>query len=277
MDGPDTTQTSPPARVVEMEVELKPEAADGEGSPDASNASNAANMANTGKSARRAAAQPQPLEELCADQPLELRIEALLMSSDRAIPESRLAEVLGIAGKGASKRVNAAIETLNQQYATSSRAFRAERLAGGWQLLTLPAFGPLLHRLHEKRQETRLSQPALETLAIVAYRQPIMRAEIEAIRGVASGEVLRSLLERRLVKIVGRAEELGRPMLYGTTSEFLKVFGMANLDDLPQIKGLVLPTTRPKIAAPEIETSAESAATSPGHAQPAADTSSSVD
>jgi segregation and condensation protein B len=86
-------------------------------------------------------------------------------------------------------------------------------------------------------------------LAIVAYRQPIMRAEIEAIRGVASGEVLRSLLERRLVKIAGRAEELGRPMLYGTTSEFLKVFGMANMDDLPQVKGLNLPSTpRPAIA-----------------------------
>src|SRR5690606_6377967 len=116
--------------------------------------------------------------------------------------------------------------------------FRAERLAGGWQLLTLPTFGPLLHRLHTERQQSRLSQAALETLAIIAYRQPIMRAEVEAIRGVASGEVLRGLLERRLIKIAGRAEELGRPMLYGTTKEFLKVFGLGSLDDLPAVQGL---------------------------------------
>jgi len=190
----------------------------------------------------------EPIEP-CADLPLEARIEALLMTSDRPLSEARLAEILGVSGKGASKRITAAIETLNQNYAQTSRCFRAERLAGGWQLLTLPAFGPLLHRLHEQRQQTRLSQPALETLAIIAYRQPIMRAEIEAIRGVASGEVLRSLLERRLVKIVGRAEELGRPMLYGTTSEFLKVFGLAGTDDLPQVKGLNMPS-RPLAALP---------------------------
>jgi segregation and condensation protein B len=176
--------------------------------------------------------------EPCADLPLASRIEALLMTSDRPLTEARLAELLGVAGKGSAKAITAAIDELNALYEQSSRAFRAERLAGGWQILTLPAYGPLLHRLHEERQLSRLSQPALESLSIIAYRQPIMRAEIEAIRGVASGEVLRGLLERRLVKIVGRAEELGRPMLYGTTSEFLKVFGLASLDDLPQIKGL---------------------------------------
>jgi segregation and condensation protein B len=92
--------------------------------------------------------------------------------------------------------------------------------------------------LRGEKQQTRLTQPAIETLAIVAYRQPIQRSEIEAIRGVACGEVLRGLLERRLVRIVGRAEELGRPMLYGTTSEFLKVFGLSSLSDLPQSKEL---------------------------------------
>jgi segregation and condensation protein B len=111
-------------------------------------------------------------------------------------------------------------------------------LAGGWQLLTIQQFAPLLARLHTDRQQTRLSQAALETLSIVAYRQPIMRAEIEAIRGVACGEVLRSLMERRLIKITGRAEELGRPMLYGTTNEFLKVFGLSSVDDLPDVQGL---------------------------------------
>jgi segregation and condensation protein B len=176
--------------------------------------------------------------EPCADQPLALRVEALLMTSDRPLTESRIAELLGLSGKGTTKSVGAAIEELNATYQQTNRSFRAERLAGGWQVLTVPAFGPLLHRLHDDRQQSRLSQPAMETLSIIAYRQPIMRAEIEAIRGVASGEVLRGLLERRMVKIVGRAEELGRPMLYGTTGEFLKVFGLASLDDLPQVKGL---------------------------------------
>ncbi|MHC4210645.1 MAG: SMC-Scp complex subunit ScpB, partial [Planctomycetota bacterium] len=110
-------------------------------------------------------------------------------------------------------------------------------VAGGWQLLTLPALGPLVSRLHRDRRESRLSQPALETLSIIAYRQPIMRAEIEAIRGVACGEVLRALLERRLVRITGRAEQLGRPMLYGTTGHFLKVFGLPGLDALPPLEG----------------------------------------
>lgn len=176
--------------------------------------------------------------EPCADQPLASRIEALLMTSDRPLTETRVAELLGLSGKGTVKAVAASMEELNSTYQQTGRSFRVERLAGGWQLLTLPAFGALLHRLHDDRQQSRLSQPAMETLSIISYRQPIMRAEIEAIRGVASGEVLRGLLERRMVKIVGRAEELGRPMLYGTTGEFLKVFGMASLDDLPQVKGL---------------------------------------
>ena len=190
------------------------------------------------ESASQSRRDREEIVEPCADLPLTARIEALLMASDRPLTEFRIAELLGLSGKGSAKKVVAALEELNSHYSQSGRAFKVERLAGGWQMLTLPVFGPILHRLHDDRQESRLSQPALETLSIVAYRQPIMRAEIEAIRGVASGEVLRSLLERRLVKIVGRAEVLGRPMLYGTTREFLKVFGLAGLEDLPAVKGL---------------------------------------
>ncbi len=225
-----------PSRVVELEIEADA----GDPTPGAHRDAPPSSHVE-GQPGRTSKPVAEPEVEPCADVPLELRVEALLMTTDRPISEARLGEVLGLSGKGMNKRVAAAIETLNQHYEQSNRAFRAHRLAGGWQLLTLPAYGPLLHRMHEQRELTRLSQPALETLAIVAYRQPIMRAEIEAIRGVASGEVLRGLMERRLVKIVGRAEELGRPMLYGTTSEFLKVFGMANMDDLPQIKGLNMP------------------------------------
>jgi segregation and condensation protein B len=187
----------------------------------------------------------------CADQSLECRIEALMLCSDRPVSESKLAELLGLSGAGTTKAIREAIDDLNRQYAKSGRSFRIEKLAGGWQILTLAQFGPLLARMHTERQASRLSHAALETLSIIAYRQPLIRAEIEAIRGVACGEVLRGLLERRLVKIVGRAEELGRPMLYGTTREFLKVFGLSSLDDLPDVEGLDPKAMRRKSAAPQ--------------------------
>jgi len=174
----------------------------------------------------------------CAEHPLATRIEALLVSTDKPLTEARLAALLGIEKKGAASVVREAIDELNQQYEQTGRSFRVERLAGGYQMLTTPAFGPLLERLHTERQQSRLTPAALETLSVIAYRQPVMRAEIEAIRGVACGEVLRTLLERRLIKIVGRAEELGRPMLYGTTRQFLQVFGLSSLDDLPEVEGL---------------------------------------
>ena len=192
---------------------------------------------------------------VCGDQPLTARIEALVLASDRPLGEGKLVELLGMVpepgrrrGEGgdvpskarreAVKQVREAIEQLNAAYASTGRSFRIEELAAGWQVLTLPAFGPLIARLRGDRAQQKLSQAALETLAIVAYRQPILRADLESIRGVACGEILKTLLDRRLVKIVGRAEEVGRPMLYGTTQEFLRIFGLASLSDLPQAKEL---------------------------------------
>ncbi len=155
------------------------------------------------------------------------------MVSDRPLPPAKLAETLGDA---TAKQINEAIETLNEVYEQTGRSFRAEQLAGGWQLVTLPEYGEILAALQRTRAAMRLGPAAMETLAIVAYKQPALRAEIEAIRGVACGEVLRSLMDRKLVKIVGRAEELGRPMLYGTTKRFLELFGLANLKDLPPVE-----------------------------------------
>ena len=212
----------------------------------------------------------------CFDLPLEQRVEAVLMVADRPVSESRVAELLGIIDvapvkrrrkkadanaeseadmavvpaaeepaaeetpqqKRAAAQVRDAIDALNVRYAADGRTFRIESVAGGRQLMTLPAFGPIVARLKGVREQGRLTQAALETLAIVAYRQPLLRADLESIRGVACGEVLRSLMERRLVKIVGRADEVGRPMLYGTTTEFLKQFGIGKLDDLPGAKDL---------------------------------------
>jgi segregation and condensation protein B len=204
----------------------------------------------------------------CADLPLEQRVEAALLVADRPMSDARLAELLGIIDaapvrrrrrkaepgddaaaadpdpeetpqqKRAAAQVADAVAALNARYEADGRTFRIESVAGGRQMMTLPAFGPVVARLKGVREQGRLTQAALETLAIIAYRQPILRADLESIRGVACGEVLRSLMERRFVKIVGRADEVGRPMLYGTTTEFLKQFGIGRIDDLPSAKDL---------------------------------------
>ena len=175
----------------------------------------------------------------CADLPLSQRVEAVLLAADRPMADGRIADVLGL--ELGAPQVRAAIDELNAGYESTGRTFRIEQVPGGRQVMTISALGPVVARLRGERAQARLTQAALETLAVVAYRQPILRADIEAIRGVACGEVLRSLMERRMVRIVGRSEEIGRPMLYGTTSEFLRTFGIASISDLPQAKDLKAP------------------------------------
>lgn len=176
------------------------------------------------------ATTPPPDREILA------AIEAILLSVERPISVAKIAEpiapVLGI--EVGVSQVEAAIATLNDAYDSQGRAFRIEPVSGGYRLMTRPEHAPVIAAMHRARATTRLSRPALETLSIIAYRQPVTRAELEAIRGVACGEVLRSLLDRRMIKIAGRAEELGRPMLYGTTPQFLDAFGLANIKDLPK-------------------------------------------
>ena len=162
-------------------------------------------------------------------------VEAMLFSTDTPLTAKKIADVGGLAGQ---REVKNAIETLNDRYRQAGCAFYIEQLAGGYQMMTLSQYNQVLSRLFQARKETRLSQAAMETLSVIAYRQPVMRADIEAIRGVACGEVLRGLLDKQLVKIVGRAEVLGRPMLYGTTKYFLKTFGLADLEDLPNVAEL---------------------------------------
>ncbi|MEE2718938.1 MAG: SMC-Scp complex subunit ScpB [Planctomycetota bacterium] len=197
------------------------------------------------------------------------RIEAVLMTVDRPLGDRALAEAAGVDG------VELAISELNDSYESTGRTFRIVRVASGWQVMTMPESAPVLSRLHAQRQQTHLTPAAMETLSIIAYRQPVMRAEIEAIRGVACGEVLRGLLERRMVRIAGRAEELGRPMLYGTTKDFLRVFGLSGIDDLPEVEGLRRkPTRRP---AASDEGSDDAAASPPAEDAPPADTDASTD
>ena len=151
-------------------------------------------------------------------------LEAILFSTDVPLSAGKLAEIVGM---DSTKPIKDCIEQLNRGYQQRQAAYRIEERAGGYQLLTLPQYADYIERLVKKKDEGRLTPAGLETLAIVAYKQPLTRASIEAIRGVACGEVLRSLMEHNLVKIVGRAEEVGRPMLYGTTRYFLEVFGLA--------------------------------------------------
>ena len=165
----------------------------------------------------------------------DLRVEAALITAERAMAPGRLAEALGC---DASKPVSEAIARLNGKYEETGRSFRIEQVAGGYRVMTLPAYGEVMAALHKKKDTGKLSPAALETLAVVAYRQPVLRTDVEAIRGVACGEVLRTLMEKHLVKITGRAEEPGRPMLYGTTKQFLEVFGLSSLKDLPEAEGL---------------------------------------
>jgi segregation and condensation protein B len=158
-------------------------------------------------------------------------LEALLMGTHHPLTAGRLAELLGL---DTTRPIRPAIRQLNDQYTAGNRSFRIEQVAGGYQILTLPQYGDILKRLHQREIDSKLTKPALETLAIIAYKQPILRADIEAIRGVACGETIRSLMEKHLVKIAGRAEEPGRPILYGTTKRFLELFGLNTLKDLPQ-------------------------------------------
>ena len=140
-----------------------------------------------------------------------------------------------LAGLEDGTRARTIVRRLNRLYDAEGRSFRIVEVGGGFLAMTRAKFAPWLRRLHGTQGEIRLSGPAMETLAVVAYRQPVLRADIEAIRGVQCGEMLRQLMERDLIKISGRSEELGRPFLYGTTKYFLQVFGLRHLDELPKL------------------------------------------
>jgi len=168
---------------------------------------------------------------------VESVVEAILFATDEPLTDSRLTGIV----ETTTKQVRASIESLNAKYEANNSAFRIEQIAGGYQMLTLSTYNHWLKKMVHVRSETKLSPAAMETLAIIAYKQPVIRADIEAIRGVAVGEVVRSLMYKGLVKIVGRAEILGRPMLYGTTKKFLEVFGLNSLKDLPKAEDLKNP------------------------------------
>ncbi len=164
-------------------------------------------------------------------------VEAVLFASDEPLSTGRLAGIIG----ATNAQIHQHIDNLNNKYQLNNNAFRIEQIAGGYQMRTLSSYNLWLKKLLRERDQTKLSPAALETLAIIAYKQPIIRADIEAVRGVAVGEIIRNLMYKGLVKIAGRAEVLGRPMLYGTTKKFLESFGLNSLKDLPKIEELKKP------------------------------------
>ncbi len=175
-------------------------------------------------------------------------LEALIFAADEPLPLKSIAKFLFgdttkqdqtiFAPNGVEALLQSLIEEINEELETSKRPYRIVEVGGGYQFATLPEFGKIVSSYLQLKAARRLSRAALETLAIIAYRQPVSKPEIEAIRGVRSDEVIQTLLQRELITIVGRADTIGRPLLYGTTPVFLKTFGLNSLEDLPRLREL---------------------------------------
>jgi segregation and condensation protein B len=167
--------------------------------------------------------------------PKMARLEAALFVADTATSPRKLTQLATLVDVAETRLL---IDRLNASYDETGSSFRIERVATGYRMLTRPEFSPWLNRLHHRQSELKLSAPALETLTLVAYLQPITRADVESIRGVQCTEMLKQLMERNLVRIAGEENSLGRPYLYGTTRNFLELFGLRTLDDLPMAENL---------------------------------------
>ncbi len=181
-------------------------------------------------------------------------VEALLFAADEPLSARRLAALMEDA---TPEDIEALVAELEADYLREGRAFRIQAIAGGWRLVTRPEYAAWVRRMRETGRPARLSQAALETLSIIAYKQPATRGELESIRGVSVDAVLQTLVERGLVTIVGRGEGMGRPLLYGTTDLFLEYFGLPGLDALPRPDELqILFADRERQAELELESGA---------------------
>ena len=204
---------------------------------------------------------PEPIEPAF---PLHRIIEAILFASQKPVSAKELSNFLKGAAEAAKEnpaiacfakvkapQLQDAIEQLEKEFAETGRSFEVRESAAGWQLVTKADFAPWLRQLFPENRQARLSAPAMETLAIIAYRQPITRADIEAVRGVAVDGVMQTLLDRNLVRIAGRADIPGRPLLYETSQFFMEHFGLKDLDDLPnasELRKIPLPKAEPPAA-----------------------------
>lgn len=202
------------------------------GTSDASTPDDAAHVPPGEPRSSEEEADADPLQDI----PLETRLEAVLFGATGPMSLARLKTCVACDD---GREIREALDLLSREYEAGRRAFVIEEVAGGFQLRTRPELAALIEATGRQPPSDKLSGAALETLSIVAYRQPVLRADVESIRGVASGEMLRSLIERDLVKVTGRAELPGSPLLYGTTARFLEEFGLRNIRDLPRDRELL--------------------------------------
>lgn len=163
-------------------------------------------------------------------------IEALLFTSERPLTLEQIKDVLDGLD---TTQIRLIIEGLMSEYEKSKRGLRVVEIAGGFQMIASPAFAVFLKKLYKERHVERLSKPALETLAIIAYKQPLTRPEIESLRNVNVDGVVKTLLEKNLIRIAGRKKAPGRPYVFGTTRQFLEYFGLKSLEELPKIEGFL--------------------------------------
>ena len=197
------------------------------------------------------------VDPVCLRTPKMARVEATLLVSNGPQSARRLMKLATLADVAEARRL---VDRLNLAYDRSGSAFRIERVASGYRLLTRPLFAFWLGKIHHRQAELKLSPPALETLAIVAYRQPLTRSEIESIRRVQCADMLKHLMDRNLVRIAGEDNSLGRPFLYETTRQFLELFGLTDLDGLPQADVLRKPRLATTVEAESLDEEIENAA-----------------
>lgn len=198
-------------------------------------------------------------------------IESLLFVADEPLTIRKLKQVIEAIDESTIRQ---ALAQLKEEYNQNGRAIQLVEIANGYQFATRPSYADWVNKLIQSTTKFRLTKPALETLTIVAYRQPVMRAEIESIRGVDSGGVIQTLLEKKLIRVTGRKEVVGRPLLYGTTQEFLDHFGLRNLTDLPTIEEVVPESAvSPLPAEPGIDLFAPAQSESPPAIEPKAEVS----
>lgn len=207
------------------------------------------------------------------DTELKKALETLLFIADHPLPVESLAQLCEVKKQ---ERVKALLDELKAVYDVEERALQIMQVAGGWQMSTRPAYSLWVRKLYHNKMTVRLTQAALETLCIIAYKQPLTRAEIEAIRGVEVIGPLDTLTERRLITVIGRRETTGRPILYGTTTEFLRQFGLNTLSDLPKLKSFVVENPAASAQATALELVEEESAAALEKAQSDKETADSL-
>ncbi len=191
------------------------------------------------KSSEQVADSVEPVNHFRS--PKMARVEAALFISDSSVSPRKLVQLATLADQQESLEL---IEQLNCSYEEMGSAFHIERVATGYRMLTIPKVVPWLDKLHRRQSELKLSASAMETLTIIAYRQPVTRADIEVVRGVQCSEMLKQLLEKGLIRVAGEEDTLGRPYLYDTTRKFLEMFGLKNLKDMPMADQLREPASK---------------------------------